>query len=209
MNKELVNAMVDLDRNKVLEIVKEEINSGTDPLRIIDWLSEGVKIVGEYFEKKEYFLAELITSGDIFENAFLELKPILEKSDLVPQSKGKIVIGTVQGDVHDIGKNIVKTILIASGFSVEDLGVDVQPQKFIEAVKQPEIKILGLSALLTIAIDSVKDIITLLERENLRNKVRIIIGGSAFTEKIANKLGVDAFGKDPQEAVKICKKFLG
>jgi methylmalonyl-CoA mutase cobalamin-binding domain/chain len=208
MNKGLVNAMAELDRTTVLNIVREEISIGTDPLRIIDWLSEGVKIVGEYFEKKEYFLAELITSGDIFENAFQELKPVLEKSDLILQSKGKIVIGTVQGDVHDIGKNIVKTILIASGFSVEDLGVDVQPEKFIEAVKQSDFKILGLSALLTIAIDSVKDIIKLLERENLRNKVRIIIGGSAFTEEIANKLGVDAFGKDPQEAVKICQKFL-
>ncbi|MHA2393184.1 MAG: cobalamin B12-binding domain-containing protein [Promethearchaeota archaeon] len=208
MNKELVNAMAELDRTKVLNIVREELSIGTDPLRIIDWLSEGVKIVGEYFEKKKYFLAELITSGDIFENAFQELKPIIDKNDLVLKSKGKIVIGTVQGDVHDIGKNIVKTILKASGFSVEDLGVDVQPEKFIEAVKQPEIKILGLSALLTIAIDSVQNIITLLERENLRNKVRIIIGGSAFTEDIANKLGVDAFGKDPLEAVKICQKFL-
>ena len=208
MIKELVRAMADLDRTKVLEVVREEIEKGTDPLKIIDGLSKGVEIVGEYFEKKEYFLAELITSGDIFENAFQKLKPILEKNDIVLQSKGKIVIGTVQGDVHDIGKNIVKTILIASGFSVEDLGVDVQPEKFIEAVKQPEIKILALSALLTIAIDSVKDIIRLLERENLRRKVKIIIGGSAFTEDVANKLGVDAYGKDPQEAVKICQKFI-
>lgn len=174
MNKELVNAMVDLDRTKVLEIVREEIEKGTDPLRIIDWLSKGVKTVGEYFEKEEYFLAELITSGDIFENAFQKLKPILEKNDLILQSKGKIVIGTVQGDVHDIGKNIVKTILTASGFSIEDLGVDVQPEKFVEAVKQPGIKILGLSALLTSAIDSVKDIIKLLEREKLRSKVKIM-----------------------------------
>jgi methylmalonyl-CoA mutase cobalamin-binding domain/chain len=208
MNKELVNAMAELDRTKVLEIMRKELEKGTDPLRIIDWLSEGVKIVGEYFEKKEYFLAELITSGDIFENAFQELKPILEKSKIPLNSKTKIVIGTVQGDVHDIGKNIVKTLLLASGFSVEDLGVDVQPEKFIEAVKPPEIKILGLSALLTIAIDSVKDIIALLERENLRKKVKVIIGGSAFTEDIAKKLGVDAFGKDPQEAIKICQKFL-
>ncbi|MFX1281922.1 MAG: B12-binding domain-containing protein [Promethearchaeota archaeon] len=208
MNKELVNAMVELDRSKVLEIMREELEKGTDPLSIIDWLSQGVKIVGEYFEKKEYFLAELITSGDIFENAFQELKPILEKSEISLQTKGKIVIGTVQGDVHDIGKNIVKTLLMASGFSVVDLGVDVQPEKFIEAVKQPETKILGLSALLTIAIDSVKDVIALLERENLRNKVKIIIGGSAFTEEIANKLGVDAFGKDPQAAIKICQKFM-
>ncbi|MFX1279329.1 MAG: B12-binding domain-containing protein [Promethearchaeota archaeon] len=208
MNNKLVNAMADLDRNTVLNIVKEEISSGTDPLKIIEWLSEGIKIVGDYFEKKEYFLAELITSGDIFENAFLDLKPILERNNLVPLSKGKIVLGTVQGDVHDIGKNIVKTILIASGFSVEDLGVDVPPEKFIEAVRDPEVKILGLSALLTIAIDSVKDLINLLDREKLRSKVRIIIGGSAFTKEIAEKLGVDAFGKDPQEAVKKCQRFL-
>jgi len=208
MNKELVTAMADLDRSKVLEIVSNEIGKKTDPLKIIDCLSKGVELVGRYFEKKEYFLAELITGGDIFENAFQKLKPILEKSGLILQSKGKIVIGTVQGDVHDIGKNIVKTILTASGFSVEDLGVDVKPEKFIEAVRQPEIKILALSALLTIAIDSVEDIIRLLERENLRKKVRIIIGGSAFTEEIAYKLGVDAFGKDPREAVKICQKFI-
>jgi methylmalonyl-CoA mutase cobalamin-binding domain/chain len=208
MNKDLVNAMADLDRNKVLEIVRGEIASETDPLIIIEWLSEGVKIVGELFEKKEYFLAELITSGDIFENAFFELKTLLEKNSVISQSKGKIVLGTVQGDVHDIGKNIVKTILVASGFSVEDLGVDVSPEKFVEAVKRSETKIMALSALLTIAIDSVEDIIQLLEKEKLRSKVKIIIGGSAFTEDIAKKLKVDAFGRDPQEAVKICQKFL-
>ncbi|MFX1477645.1 MAG: B12-binding domain-containing protein [Promethearchaeota archaeon] len=208
MNKELVNAMADLDRTKVLEIVKEEIKKKTDPLKIIESLSEGVKIVGDYFEKKEYFLAELITGGDIFENAFQELKPLLEKSNSTVQSKGKIVIGTVYGDVHDIGKNIVKTMLNATGFSVEDLGVDVPPEKFIEAAKRPEIKILGLSALLTVAIDSVSEIIRRLERENLRDKIKIIVGGSAFTEVIAEKLNVDAYGRDPQEAVNICKKFL-
>ena len=208
MNNEWIKAMGELERAKVLEIVKEELEKGTDPLQIIEWLSEGVKIVGEYFEKKEYFLAELITGGDIFENAFQELIPIMEKSNITAQSKGKVVIGTVQGDVHDIGKNIVKTILIASGFSVEDLGVDVPPEKFLEAAEQPDVDILGLSALLTIAIDSVKDVINLLKEKNVRSKVKIIVGGSAFTEEIANKLDIDAYGKDPQEAVNICQKFL-
>ena len=208
MNNELVKAMADLNRAKVLKIVGEEIKNETDPLQIIESLSEGVKIVGELFERKEYFLAELITGGDIFSNAFQELKPIMDKDNITAQSKGKVVLGTVQGDVHDIGKNIVKTILIASGFSVEDLGVDVPPEKFLEAVKQPNVSILGLSALLTIAIDSVKDVIKLLEVENVRNKVKIIVGGSAFTDYIANKLDIDAYGKDPQEAVNICLKFL-
>jgi len=132
----------------------------------------------------------------------------MDKDNITAQSKGKIVLGTVQGDVHDIGKNIVKTILIASGFSVEDLGVDVPPERFLEAVKQPNVTILGLSALLTIAIDSVIDVINLIEKENLRSKVKIIVGGSAFTDDIANKLDIDAYGKDPQEAVNICLKFL-
>ncbi|MFX1340031.1 MAG: B12-binding domain-containing protein [Promethearchaeota archaeon] len=207
MNSELVNAMGNLERAKVLELVNEELKKGTDPLKIIEWLSEGVKIVGDYFEKKEYFLAELITGGDIFENAFEILKPMLEKSGTPNQSKVKIIIGTVQGDVHDIGKNIVKTILIASGFNVEDLGVDVPPEKFIEAIKQPGVSILGLSALLTIAIDSVINLINSIQKENLRNKIKIIVGGSAFNEDIVRTLDVDAYGKNPQEAVKICQNL--
>ena len=208
MNDELINAMGDLQRAKVIELVKKEIEKGTKPLKIIEWLSQGVKIVGDLFEKKEYFLAELITGGDIFQDAFEELKPILEKEDIKTQAKGKIVFGTVKGDIHDIGKNIVITILRASGFYVEDVGVDVPAEKFIESVKQMNADILGLSALLTMAIESVKEIIKLLEKDNLRDKIKIIVGGSAFTENIAEKLGVDAYGKDPQEAVKKCEKLL-
>lgn len=208
LDNELVKAMVDLDRAKVYEIVREEIKKDTDPLKIIDCLSQGLKIIGGYFEKKEYFLAELITGGDIFESIFQEIKPILIKKNIDTQVKGKIVIGTVQGDVHDIGKNIVKTILTVSGFYIEDLGVDVPAEKFIEAIKQPKVKILGLSALLTVAVDSVKKIIELLEKQNLRSKIKIIVGGSAFNEDIAKSLGVDAYGKDPMEAVKKCQKLL-
>ncbi|MFX0140851.1 MAG: B12-binding domain-containing protein [Candidatus Hodarchaeota archaeon] len=208
MNDELINAMGDLQRAKVIELVKEEIKKGTKPLKIIEWLSQGVKIVGDLFEKKEYFLAELITGGDIFQDAFLELKPILEKEDIKTQAKGKIVFGTVKGDIHDIGKNIVITILRASGFYVEDLGVDVPAEKFIESIKKINPDILALSALLTMAIESVKEITNLLEKENLRDRVSIIVGGSAFTQDIANKLEVDAYGKDPQDAVKKCEKFL-
>ncbi len=209
MNSELINAMADLDRAKVFEIVREEIKKDTDPLKIVEWLSQGLKIVGDYFEKKEYFLAELITGGDIFESIFHEITPILEEKNIDIKVKGRILIGTVQGDVHDIGKNIVKTILTVSGFYVEDLGVDVPAEKFIESIKQSNVEILGLSALLTIAIDSVKEIVTLLEKENLRNNIKIIVGGSAFNEEIAEKLGVDAYGKDPMEALRICQNFLG
>ena len=208
MSDELVNAMADLQRSKVFEIVRNEIEKDTDPLKIIDSLSQGLKIVGDYFDKKEYFLAELITGGDIFETVYQEIKPILVKKNVNAQIKGKIVLGTVQGDVHDIGKNIVKTILTVSGFHVEDLGVDVPPERFIEALKQSEAKILALSALLTIAIDSVEDIIKLLRKEDLRDKVKIIVGGSAFSKELVKNLDVDAFGIDPMDALKKCQQFL-
>lgn len=208
MSDELVNAMADLQRSKVFEIVRNEIEKDTDPLKIIEWLSQGLKKVGEYFDKKEYFLAELITGGDIFETVYQEIKPILAKKNVNAQIKGKIVLGTVQGDVHDIGKNIVKTILTVSGFHVEDLGVDVPPERFIEALKQTEAKILALSALLTIAIDSVEEIIKLLRKEDLRDKVKIIVGGSAFSKELVKNLDVDAFGIDPMDALKKCQQFL-
>lgn len=208
MKNELVNAMAELERSKVFEIVRNEIEKDTDPLKIIEWLSQGLKKIGEYFEKKEYFLAELITGGDIFETIYQEIKPVLEKKNVETQIKGKIILGTVQGDVHDIGKNIVKTILTVSGFHVEDLGVDVPPERFIEALKQTESKILALSALLTIAIDSVEEIIKLLRKEDLRDKVKIIVGGSAFSEDLVKNLDVDAFGIDPMDALKKCQQFL-
>jgi dimethylamine corrinoid protein len=208
MNDELVIAMADLERHKVFEIVRNELMNDVDPLKIIESLSEGIKIVGERFEKKEYFLAELITGGDIFETVFQEIKPALEKGKADTKTQGTIVIGTVKGDVHDIGKNIVKTILMASGFHVKDLGVDVPAEKFVESVKNQNVKILGLSALLTIAIDSVEELIEILKKENLRDNVKIIIGGSAFNENIAKNLDVDAFGNDPMEAVKFCQKYI-
>ena len=208
MNDELVIAMADLERHKVFEIVRNELMNDMDPLKIIESLSEGIKIVGERFEQKEYFLAELITGGDIFETIFQEIKPALEKRKADTKTQGTIVIGTVKGDVHDIGKNIVKTILMASGFHVKDLGVDVPAEKFVESVQNQNVKILGLSALLTIAIDSVEELIEILKKENLRDNVKIIIGGSAFNENIAKNLDVDAFGNDPMEAVKFCQKYI-
>jgi methanogenic corrinoid protein MtbC1 len=119
MTDELVIAMADLERDKVFDIVRNELKNDMDPLKIIELLSEGIKIVGDRFEKKKYFLAELITGGDIFETIFQEIKPALEKRKADTKIQGTIVIGTVKGDVHDIGKNIVKTILMASGFRVK------------------------------------------------------------------------------------------
>ncbi|MGQ9722247.1 MAG: cobalamin B12-binding domain-containing protein [Candidatus Jordarchaeum sp.] len=208
MADELLDAMANLERSKLLENVKKEIKKGEDPLEIIDRLSQGLKIVGDLYDKKEYFLAELITAGEIFQNAFQEIKPVLEKKGLKTQVKGKIVIGTVRGDLHDIGKNIVITMLVSSGFYVEDLGVDVTPERFIEAIREVNADILGMSALLTVALEAAKETIKLLEKDNLKDKVKVICGGAAFDENTAKKIGADAYAKDPLEAVKICQKFL-
>ncbi|MEM2136301.1 MAG: corrinoid protein [Candidatus Jordarchaeaceae archaeon] len=208
MTEQLVEAMANLERSAVLDNVEKEIDRGTDPLKIIESLSQGLKIVGDLYDKKEYFLAELITAGDIFQNAFQKIKPLLEKKGLKTQVRGKIVIGTVRGDLHDIGKNIVTTMLVSSGFYVEDLGVDVPAEKFIEAVKRTDANILAMSALLTVALEAAKETIKLLEKENLRNRVKVICGGAAFDENIAKRIGADAYGKDPLDAVKICQRLL-
>ncbi|MBS7281380.1 MAG: cobalamin-dependent protein [Candidatus Freyarchaeota archaeon] len=208
MTDQLVEAMANLERSTVLDNVEKEIKKGTDPLKIIESLSQGLKIVGDLYDKKEYFLAELITAGDIFQNAFQKIKPALEKKGLKTQVRGKIVIGTVRGDLHDIGKNIVITMLVSSGFYVEDLGVDVPAENFIEAIKKTDANILAMSALLTVALEAAKETIKLLEKENLRNKVKVICGGAAFDENTAKRIGADAYGKDPLEAVKICQKLL-
>ena len=208
MTEKLVDAMANLERSTVLENVKSEIARGVDPFEIIERLSQGLKIVGDLYDKKEYFLAELITGGDIFQNAFQEIKPVLEKKGLKTKIKGKIVIGTVRGDLHDIGKNIVTMMLVSSGFFVEDLGVDVPPERFIEAIKQINADILAMSALLTVALDAAKETIKLLEKENLKSSVKVICGGAAFDEDIAKKIGTDAYGKNPLEAVKICQRLL-
>lgn len=203
-----MDAIAKLERDEVLEYLRKEIQKGTDPLEIVDQLSQGLKIVGDLYDKREYFLAELIAAGDIFQEAFQEIKPILEKKNLKTQSKGKIVIGTVQGDIHDIGKTIVATLLVSSGYYVEDLGVDVPPEKFMEAIKKTDAEVLAMSALLTVAIESAKETIQLLEKNNLRNKVKIIVGGAAFNEDIAKKIGADAYGKDALDAIKFCEKIL-
>lgn len=208
MVSELVDAIAKLERDEVLEYLRKEIQKGTDPLEIVEQLSQGLKIVGDLYDKREYFLAELIAAGDIFQEAFQEIKPILEKKNLKTQSKGKIVIGTVQGDIHDIGKTIVATLLVSSGYYVEDLGVDVPPEKFMEAIKKTDADVLAMSALLTVAIESAKETIQLLEKNNLRNKVKIIVGGAAFNEDIAKKIGADAYGKDALDAIKFCEKIL-
>jgi len=206
--EKIKNLMVDLEIDRVKEAVQEALNKNIPPLTIIDKaLSPAMEIIGEKYEKGEYYLAELVVAGDTFKEVMDILKPYLKKQTL--KKLGKVVIGTVRGDLHEIGKNIVATMLETAGFDVYDLGVDVPPEKFVEKAKEVDADIVALSALLTTTMIEMKNVIDEFKKAGLRDKVKIIVGGAPVTEEYAKKIGADAYGKDAVEAVKICKQLVG
>jgi len=181
-----------------------------DPLDVVEKaLRPAMGVVGEKFEEGEFFLSELIVSGQLFKEIMSEIiEPRLGVGE-AGRRLGTVVIGTVKGDLHDIGKNIVATMLRIAGFEVIDLGVDVPTEKFVEAVEKYRPDILGMSALLTTVIDEIKHVIDALKSKGLRDKVKIVVGGAAVTESFAKEVGADGYGKDAVEAVRVCKKLLG
>jgi len=209
-NKEdLVKAVMDLDEESAYKLVKQLIKDGIDPDEIIELLREGVEIVGERFNKKEYFLTELVMAGEIFTQAATILEPHMKKADIDESSAESIVIGTVQGDVHDIGKNIFVTLLKSAGYNAIDLGVDVPPEKFVEKVKSTGAKIVAYSGLLTVALESMNATTKALKAAGLRENVKIIIGGLPVDELWMKEAGADAFTDNAFEGINIVKKWLG
>lgn len=207
MPKKLVDLIADLKEDEALQATKELLKAGTDPLVILDHCKEATEIVGKRFEDGKYFIPDLLMSGEILEQVSGIVKSKLTK-DVETEYIGKIVIGTVEGDIHDIGKNIVTFMMEANGFEVVDIGVDVPPEKFIEAVKEHKPDILGMSALLTLAFDSMKRTVDALEKAGMRDRVKIIIGGCPIDENVAAFTGADAYAKDAQEGVVIAKKWV-
>jgi len=203
----LRDAIVNLDIEGVQKACKEAIEAGIPAYKAItDGMAKGMEIVGEKYENNEYFLAELIMAGETMKEGMKVLEPYLKSGDV--KTAGKIVIGTVRGDLHDIGKNVVVTLLGAAGFDVIDLGVDVPPEKFVEAVKQNNPDIVGMSALLTTTMIEMENIIKALKEAGLRDKVKIIIGGAPITEEYAKKIEADAAARDAVEGVNICKSWV-
>jgi len=207
--KDLIDAMVELDEETSYNRVKDLIDEGVDPQEIIDTLRKGVDIIGEKYENKEYFLTELVMAGEIFQKAADILKPKLKEKQKGEEAKGVVVIGTVKGDVHDIGKNIFKTLLQSSGFEVYDIGVDVEPEKFIEIIKEKNADYVGYSGLLTVALESMKKTTELLKDEGLRDKIKIIIGGLPVDEMWMEEAGADAFTDNAFTGVKQIKEWAG
>ena len=203
---ELANALADLKEEEVKKMVQDRLAAGADPMSIVNECREGMEIVGERYKNKEYFLGELIMSGEIFKEAMATVQPKL-KAGQTGKPLAKIVLGTAKGDIHNIGKDIVATLLGAAGFEVYDLGIDVPPDAFINKVKETGATILGISGLLTPSFESMKQTVLALESTGLRNKVKVIIGGGIVTEVVRNYVGADAFTDDAPEGVEMCKKM--
>jgi len=206
--RKIIEILLSFRGDKIGEYCEKKIDQGIDPYKIFGELSLGLDEIGKGFEDKKfqrYFTSDLIVSGKNMKKAVEILKKYLKKS---LKTKGSVVIGTIKGDVHDIGKMIFTITLESNGFKVTDLGVDVDKELFIEKIKEKKPNILGMSALLTSTISYMGEVIEQLKMENLRDNVKVIVGGNAVTENFAMKIGADAFGKNSIDGLKKCLDFI-
>jgi 5-methyltetrahydrofolate--homocysteine methyltransferase len=208
MSEELVNAIAEMKEEEAIQLVRDMLDKGVKPMAILDAARQAMDIIGQRYEKGIYFLPELMMAGEIMGQIAEILKPKLAESPEVKRL-GRVLIGTVQGDIHDIGKNIVTFMLDANGFEVLDLGVDVPPQKFVEAVRDFQPQVVGLSGFLTLAFDSMKETIQALEAAGLRDKVKVMIGGGSVDEHVRAYTGADAYGRDAVAGVSLARKWVG
>jgi len=208
MAKDLVKTLADLKEQEVIKIVEDRLNAKEDPLKILEDARKGMEIVGQRFASSKYFIPDLVYSGEILKEVTELVKPKLSKGGEMKRL-GKVVFGTVAGDIHDIGKDIVVFMLDVNGFEVYDLGVDVPAQKFVERTKETGAAIVGLSGFLTLAFDSMKQTVDAIKAAGLRDKVRVMIGGGQITEEVRKYTGADAYGKDAMTGVSLAKKWAG
>jgi len=205
----LRKAILEGDEEGALRLSNEAIESGLDPLVVVETsVLEAVNIVGERFEKGDAFLTELVMSGNAAQASVNILKGEIRKSVKQIKSLGRVVIGTVQGDIHDIGKTIVTSLLIANGFEVYDLGIDVPPEAFVEKVREVNADVVGLSALVSTTLKSQRDTIDAIDKAGLRDKVKVIIGGAPVTEEWAKSIGADAWATDATEGIRKIKNLI-
>ncbi len=204
--KELENAMADLDEDTVLDMMKEVMNNNGEGVQeAMEACQKGMSRVGTLFEDGEYFVGDLIYAGEIMVEAMDILKPALAGEG--SKKVGKMILCTVKDDLHDIGKNIVKAMLEAGGFEVLDLGIDVAPEKIVETAKKENIKIIGLSGVLTLALDSMKDTVNAFKEAGIRDDVKIIIGGNPVSEDSCKAIGADEWAYSPQKTVNVCTEW--
>ena len=206
MSQKLIDAIIEMREDDALKITNELLEEGVAPMEILDACREATNIIGKRFETGESFIPELIMAGEMMSAITAILKPrMAEETD--ETKLGKVVIGTVQGDIHDIGKDIVAFMLDLNGFEVTDLGVNVSPAKFVEAVKMSGAKIVGLSGFLTLAFNPMKETVAALKSAGL-DDVKVMIGGGQVDEQIREFTGADAYGNDAMDAVAIAQEWV-
>jgi methanogenic corrinoid protein MtbC1 len=209
MNEQLINAIADMREDEALSLAQQMLDSGADPYEILDAGKEAMKIVGDRYEHKEYFLPELIVGGEILKEIGEIVKPKLKAQAAGAEPVGTIIMGTIEGDIHDIGKDVVGFMLDVNNFEVHDLGVDVPAAKFVEAIREYNPDIVGMSGFLTLAFDQMKVTVDAIREAGLRDGVKIMIGGAPMDDAAAIYVGADAFGADATAAVKLAKDWMG
>ncbi len=207
--KKLADLLGELDEEGVLGFLDDMVASGAssdEAMQAVAACQDGMKIVGDLFEKGEYFVGDLIFAGEILTGAIGKLKPLLKGEG--GAKLGNLVLGTVHGDLHDIGKNIFKNMVEIAGFEVYDIGIDQAPEAFVAKIKETNPVIVGMSGVLTLALDSMKDTVDAIKAAGLRDKVKIIIGGNPVTKEACEQIGADAFTTNAAEGVRICEDWI-
>lgn len=206
--EKLTELVIELEVDDIADAVKESLNEGKDAFEILNSLTKGMDEVGRRYEEKEYYLTELVLAGETMKEAFNVLKPALAAAGKV-EDRVKIILATVKGDNHDIGKNILGSLLLSSGFELYDLGMDVDENTIIEKVKETGADIIALSTLLTMTVEHIKVVHEALQAAGLRDKVKLIVGGAPLNMELAKRLGADDFADDAVDGVRHIKRLTG
>ncbi len=209
MKEKLIEAIASVEEDEAIKLAGQMLDAGTDPQSILDACREAMSLVGQRYEAKDYFLPELIISGEILKQIGELIKPRMQGQAAQSEPLGKIVMGTVAGDIHDIGKDIVAFMLDVNNFEIHDLGVDVPAEKFVEKIKEVQPQIVGLSGFLTLAFDQMKATVEAMQQAGVRDSVKVMIGGAPMDEAVAKYIGADAYGTDASAAVRLAKSWVG
>jgi len=208
MSTELTDAIVGMREDEALAIVRRMLDAGADPAAVLDQAKDAMGVLGQRFECGDAFIPELIMGGEIMKDISAEVKPRLKKEAGAP-TRDTVVIGTVQGDIHDIGKDVVVLMLDVDGYDVHDLGFDIAPERFVAAIVELKPKVVGLSGLLTLAFDSMKATVDAIVAAGLRDQVRIMVGGAPVDQQVQDYTGADGWGSDVAAALRLMHEWTG
>ena len=207
-SKQLVRLIADMQEEDAVQLARQMLDSGYDAVTLLGHCREAMELVGKRYEEGEYFLPELMLAGEMLTAIGDMAKPLIKQDPSKAKEGAKVILGTVHGDLHDIGKNIVTFMLEINGFQVIDLGIDVPAEVFVDSIKTHQAKVVGLSGFLTLAFDSMKNTVETIKAAGLRDNLKIMIGGGQVDDAVKTYTGADAFGLNAMEAVSLCKKWI-